>query len=146
MKARGTAAILDGKLRFGSWTVAGDHSVVDEVKALTGGDATIFQLIDGKPMRVTTTILKLHSSERNDNTELVGLAICCSMLFAILRPLRRNAKMLADAARGLARGEVEQEVTVRTRDELGEIAAAFRDMIAYQQRMTVVATRLRTVT
>src|SRR6202790_3616039 len=72
--ARGPASIVDGKLRSGSWVVKGDHSVVDEVKELTGGDATIFQIIDGKPMRVTTTVHKLKSAERNDNTELIGPA------------------------------------------------------------------------
>jgi methyl-accepting chemotaxis protein len=204
---RGTAEVVDGKLRFGSWTVAGDHSVVDEVKTLTGGDATIFQVIDGKPMRVTTSVLKLNSTERNDNTELTGpartafdkgqsftgvspvagrlfinrydplkdgagnvvgviytgvpltameaaaqgtvrvivltgllaLAISLALLFAVVRPLGRNAKLLAGAARGLAQGNVDQEIALRSRDELGEIAAAFRDMIAYQQRMTIVA-------
>jgi methyl-accepting chemotaxis protein len=196
-----------GDLQFGTWVVAGDHSVVDEVKRLTGADATIFQIRDGKPMRVTTTVLKLNSSERNDNTELTGLAraafdngqsftgvspvagrpfinrydplkdpagnivgiiytgvpltamyeavdrttrvvvitalvalvVLLALLFAIVRPLRGNAKRVADAAHALAGGDVEQVIAVRSHDELGEIAAAFREMIAYQQRMTVLA-------
>ncbi|HEY4442184.1 MAG TPA: Cache 3/Cache 2 fusion domain-containing protein, partial [Candidatus Elarobacter sp.] len=79
---KGPASIVDGDLRFGSWVVKGDHSVVDRVKQLTGADATIFQMIDGKPMRVTTTVMKLKPKvapagwvpARNDNTELVGPA------------------------------------------------------------------------
>jgi hypothetical protein len=44
---------------------------VDRVRLLTGSDATIFELRDGRPMRLTTTIRKQNSTERNDNTELV---------------------------------------------------------------------------
>jgi HAMP domain-containing protein len=63
-----------GDLRFGSWVVRGDHAVVDRTKELTGADATIFQVRDGVPVRVTTTVRKPNSDERNDNTELTGAA------------------------------------------------------------------------
>ncbi len=207
VRARGPASVVDGKLRFGSWVVKGDHSVVDRVKEITGADATIFQKIDGKAIRVTTTVHKLNSTERADNTVLIGpagaafdrgegyigenpiagrpyiahydpikdaagnvvgiiltavpladmsdavastvrvvvvtaafgLLVSLGMLFAVVRPLRGNAKALAGAARGLAGGDVEQNIALRSRDEFGEIGAAFRDMIAYQQRMTEVA-------
>jgi methyl-accepting chemotaxis protein len=203
---RGTASIAEGNLRFGSWVVKGDHAVVDKVKELTGADATIFQVIDGKPMRVTTTVLKANK-ERNDNTELIGsaraafdkglsykgvslvagrpfinrydplkdaagtvvgiiytgvplaamydavnstvqivvvtaivsLAVTLLLLFLVVRPLRGRAKAVADAARGLAAGDVDQVIAVRAGDEFGDICTAFRTMIAYQQRMTAVA-------
>lgn len=205
---RGAARInAAGDLQFGSWIVKGDHSVVDKVKALTGADATIFQVRGGVPVRVTTTVRKLNSAERNDNTELtgparvefekglsftgvspvagkpfvnrydplkngsgnvigiiytgvplaamaqavnatmqviliaalIGLAVLLGLLYTVIRPLRGNARTLIRAARGLADGDIEQAIGVRSRDELGDIAAAFRGMIAYQQRMTLVA-------
>ncbi|HEX3551420.1 MAG TPA: methyl-accepting chemotaxis protein, partial [Candidatus Elarobacter sp.] len=204
---RGPAAVVNGKLRFGTWTVAGDHSVVDRVKRLTGADATIFQVIDGKPIRLTTTVLKLHSTERNDGTELtgparaafdggrsytgvspvagrpfinrydplkdahgrivgviytgvpmtamyaavddtargiaitgiVGLFVCLAVMFVMVRPMRGRARSMVDAARALAGGDVEHRIDLRSRDEFGDIADAFRDMIAYQRRMTAVA-------
>jgi len=51
------ATLVDGKLRFGRWVANGDNSLVDHLHALTGADATLFALLDGKPIRVTTTIL-----------------------------------------------------------------------------------------
>jgi methyl-accepting chemotaxis protein len=63
-----------GDLQFGAWIVKGDHSIVDRTKALTGADATIFGVRDGVPMRITTTVRKAHSTERNENTELIGAA------------------------------------------------------------------------
>ncbi len=207
VKPRGPASVVGGKIRFGSWVVKGDHSVVDRVKELTGADATIFQIIDGVPMRVTTTVRKINSTERADNTELVGparapidrgqgyvgdsiiagrlfiahydplrdpagkmigilltavpladmtdavastvrvvvlsallaLLLSLGLLFAVVRPLQGIAKALAGAARGLAGGDVDQTIALRSHDEFGAIGAAFRDMIAYQQRMTEVA-------
>ena len=72
---RGSATInATGHLQFGRWVVSGDHSVVDKVKMLSGADATIFELSDGKPVRATTTVRKMNSTERNDGTELIGPA------------------------------------------------------------------------
>ena len=215
VKDKGAPSIVGGNLQFGTWVVKDDHSVVDKVKELTGADATIFQVIDGKPMRVTTTVMKLKKPTdpkdappvRNDNTELIGpartafdkglsfkgvspvagrpfinrydplkdaagntigiiytgvpladmyaavdstvkivvftalagLAVTLTMLFLVVRPLRGRAKAVADAARGLAMGDVDQVISIRSRDEFGDICSAFRNMIAYQQRMTLVA-------
>jgi methyl-accepting chemotaxis protein len=68
-------ANVDGSehLRFGAWVVQGDHSVVDKVEHLTGAGATIFQVRDGVPFRVSTTLHKLDApTERNEGTELKG--------------------------------------------------------------------------
>jgi methyl-accepting chemotaxis protein len=206
---KGQAHVEDGQLYLGSWQVAGDHSVVDDVKKISGADATLFQVMpDGKPMRLTTTVLKLNSTERNDGTELTGpartaidkgqsftgvsqvagrdfinrydplvdesgktvgvvytgvpltamydaesqqmLAVggvgVAALLVAMIimyvlavRPIGRGLTKLSAAARGLASGDVDQQVTLRGNDELGEMADAFRAMIAYQQEMAAAA-------
>lgn len=71
---KGSAAIVNGKLQFGAWVANDDHAVVDTVKRLTGAEATLFQLIDGKLIRVTTTIQRLGESSRGVGTELIGPA------------------------------------------------------------------------
>ena len=74
-QAHGAAHLTaSGDLAFGSWVVKGDHSVVDKLKELTGADATLLEVRDGVPRRLTTTVRKLNSSERNDGTELTGAA------------------------------------------------------------------------
>ncbi len=74
IRAKGVPTLADGKLRIGRWVANNDNSLVDHLRALTGADATLFALLDGKPMRVTTTIRKLDGSGRNVHTELVGPA------------------------------------------------------------------------
>jgi methyl-accepting chemotaxis protein len=61
------------------------------------------------------------------------LATLCS------RPIAQAVKQVARAGRGLSQGDLDQTITVTGRDELGELADAFRGMIAYQQRMAAVA-------
>ena len=53
---KGEPAIVGGKLAFGSYTPADDDPILERVKTLTTADSTLFQIIDGKPIRVATTI------------------------------------------------------------------------------------------
>jgi diguanylate cyclase (GGDEF)-like protein len=74
VRAKGPPSLVGGKLRFGQWVANGDQSLVDHVRKLTGANATLFAVINRKPIRVATTIRKFDGSGRNVNTELVGPA------------------------------------------------------------------------
>jgi signal transduction histidine kinase len=59
--------------------------------------------------------------------------------FVLSRRVANAAGQVAAAAKGLARGEINQRIGVGSSDELGQMAEAFRQMIAYQQDMARVA-------
>ena len=59
--------------------------------------------------------------------------------FVLSRNVSATARQVAQAARGLAMGDLNQRVAVRSRDELGQMAAAVDEAIAYQQHMARVA-------
>jgi signal transduction histidine kinase/CheY-like chemotaxis protein len=59
--------------------------------------------------------------------------------FFLSRNMANAVRQVARAAKGLARGNLNQQIEVHSRDELGEMAEAFREMIAYQQEMARVA-------
>ncbi len=65
------------------------------------------------------------------------LASLVTVLFA--RPIARAVRQVAEAAKGLAAGDLDQRIEVRSRDEVGQMARAFEAMIAYQQEMAGVA-------
>ena len=67
----------------------------------------------------------------------VGLAL--SVGFVAARSIAGAARQVATAARGLAVGDLNQRIGVRSSDELGQMADAIRDLIAYQQEMASVA-------
>jgi PAS domain S-box-containing protein len=74
----------------------------------------------------------------------LGLAVAASgsgllIGFVLARSIAGAAEQVAAAARGLARGELDQTIAVRSRDELGQMSEAFREMIAYQQAMAAAA-------
>ena len=59
--------------------------------------------------------------------------------FFLSRHIARSVGQVARAAQGLASGDLDQRLDVRSRDEIGDMAEAFREMIAYQQVMAGVA-------
>jgi diguanylate cyclase (GGDEF)-like protein len=210
IRAKGAPTLAGRELRLGSWIANDDNSLVDEVRELTGADATLFAVYDGTPIRVSTTILKLDGSGRNVHTELLGpartaidegrpfagvspvagrpfldryeqlrdgrgrvvgiaytgipltlmnqtvaqamrivlavtvvaLGASLGLLFVVIRPLQRVFRDAVTMAQGLAGGDVEQVIGRESDDELGQVSQAFREMIAYQQRMASVADAL----
>jgi methyl-accepting chemotaxis protein len=71
---------------------------------------------------------------------VVGAAVLSIIVAsAIARPATRILGQLTEAARGLAKGEVNQHVQVDQKDEMGQLAEAMRVMIAGQTEMTLAA-------
>jgi signal transduction histidine kinase len=69
----------------------------------------------------------------------IAAALALAVGLFLSRRIAHVARQVAGAAEGLARGELDQRIEVRSRDELGEMAESFRNMIAYQQEMARVA-------
>ncbi|MBL8057608.1 MAG: methyl-accepting chemotaxis protein [Anaerolineales bacterium] len=72
---------------------------------------------------------------------VAGAGVLAAAVWAgrsIARPITR----LSRTAQHLALGEVEQQVAEHGQDEIGEMAEAFRQMIAYMQSMAAAALRL----
>ena len=73
---------------------------------------------------------------------IVGaIAIVVVVLVALMvaRSIARRASAAAGAAAAIARGELDQEPTDQSTDELGAMAASFREMIDYLREKSVIA-------
>jgi diguanylate cyclase (GGDEF)-like protein/PAS domain S-box-containing protein len=70
---------------------------------------------------------------------VLGLACASVLAVLIARPLTRTVRVVTAAAHGLARGDLNQVVDMHSGDEIGNMAAAFREMVAYHQRMAAIA-------
>jgi HAMP domain-containing protein len=62
--------------------------------------------------------------------------------FFVSRSILRTVHQVGSAAGKLALGELDQEPDLRSHDELGQMADAFRNMVAYQKAMATVATAI----
>ncbi len=207
--AKGDPAIVKGRLFFGKFLANDDVEVVDRVKEISGTEAAIYAIVDGKPTSVASTVhnakrlrvvgealagAPLAAFERNvdfvgespvlgvpfinrfhilrdDNehpiailytgvptTELLdakrasiqsvilvalaGAVLLLVVLAVALRRTRLDARAVVYAARKLAHGELDANLDVRSRDELGEVALAFAETIAYQRAMAEAAERI----
>jgi len=200
-----TPVVIDHTLHFGGWIANSDVALVDRVKAITGCDATIYQVIDGTPVVIATTLraggkriigapltgaplaaivrketyrgsvpfdgrqyVAAYEPIVDGSGHLVGalftakpatalseaasltvlrvtgitlaaFVVILALVLAVLRNIRRGAFSVATVARALANGILDDTAEVRSRNELGEIAGAFDEMIAYQREMAGTA-------
>ena len=72
----------------------------------------------------------------------VGIPPVLGLFMIMFRQIVTPAKLMAATAMAIARGDVNQKVDITRRDEFGDLANAFRQMIAYLQEMANAADRL----
>ena len=73
---------------------------------------------------------------------LVSVGVAAGIAVLLSRTITGGVRQLLHAAEGIAEGDVEQSVTLQSRDELGETAGAFRAMIAYLREVAAIADRV----
>jgi methyl-accepting chemotaxis protein len=71
-----------------------------------------------------------------------AILVAVALAYVLSRSLVSGIKQMLVAADGIASGDLEQDVAVHTRDELGQTADAFRRMIGYLRETAVAADRI----
>ncbi len=71
---------------------------------------------------------------------VMALAVVIGIVLA--RNIAKPIKAMAQTASGLALGDIDQEVTYTSRDEVGILADSFRALIGYQREMAKAAERI----
>jgi methyl-accepting chemotaxis protein len=98
--------------------------------------------------KITDRIAKDSASAAARGKRLIILVLALAALlaafvsFAMAQPLVRAARRLLTAARGIAAGDLDQDVTVGVGGELGATAEAFEDMVAYLRDMEQAGERI----
>src|SRR5581483_2327533 len=69
---------------------------------------------------------------------LLGLAVA----LVLAQNISSRLRAVAQAAHGLAEGDLEQQIPTQAHDEIGDVATAMRATIAYQQEMAAVASAI----
>ncbi|MBM4445229.1 MAG: HAMP domain-containing protein [Chloroflexi bacterium] len=73
-----------------------------------------------------------------------GTAVFCLFAFWLITRLTigRPLKSLVATSQALAEGDVEQEISIRSRDEVGDLADAYRRVVDYMKEMAGVTKRI----
>jgi methyl-accepting chemotaxis protein len=72
-------------------------------------------------------------------TAAVSIVVAGALSVLCARPIAAALRQMTGVAQALAKGDLSQDVQVRSQDEVGKMAASFRDMIEYQRGMAQVA-------
>jgi len=75
-------------------------------------------------------------------TLVIGVPPVAALFVLMARQIITPIKQIATTAEAIAEGDVDQEIEIVRGDELGDLANAFRNMIAYLQEMADEADRL----
>jgi methyl-accepting chemotaxis protein len=73
---------------------------------------------------------------------LVGLVLGLSVSLLLARSIKRNVAQVLTAAEGIAEGDVDQHIDVRSTDELGQMARAFERMVDYLREIAGASSRV----
>ena len=73
---------------------------------------------------------------------LVATLIAVAVAFFLARSIGRGLRSMVAAAKGLSVGDVDQRVDIRSRDEIGDMATAFEQMIDYNREMAAAAQKI----
>ena len=119
---------------------AGDKGWDDTKAALTTLDKVNEEF-------ATATIAQVRADAASTRTFAlvllgIALAIAVGLAWWLSRTLSGGANRLVRAAHGIAEGDVEQQVEIRSNDELGDAGREFERMIAYLQEAAVTADRI----
>ncbi|MFL5963118.1 MAG: methyl-accepting chemotaxis protein [Gaiellaceae bacterium] len=135
-----------------SLSTAGKGAEAD--RALNGATAiyTAMQTdIDGwaaiNQKLVDAEVASAHSTKSSATTLIVvllavAILLAAAIAFVISRAIANGTGQMLRAATAIAEGDVEQDVHVNSRDELGKTAQAFQRMLVYLKEMAAAAERL----
>ncbi|MCB0192273.1 MAG: methyl-accepting chemotaxis protein [Anaerolineae bacterium] len=78
---------------------------------------------------------------------IIGLIVIVSLVVIVLatmiaRSITQPLQAMAKAAQGLAQGDIDQDIQVKSRNEIGVMAEAFTQMIVFFKEMKMVADRI----
>ena len=94
--------------------------------------------------------LLAHEAERtylNARSLSIGIVATAALLSIVIAwfitsQVTGPLKLVVNAAKNLALGDINQEITLVRKDEIGDVAEALRNLISYQQEMAGVASEV----
>jgi methyl-accepting chemotaxis protein len=92
---------------------------------------------------LTVRVDRLRATARRTYAVLgVGIALAAYLFLALFTAMTRSVRRMVDTADAIAEGDLEHDLDVRSRDEIGALAQAFERMVAYLREAADAAARI----
>ncbi|MDW5594304.1 methyl-accepting chemotaxis protein [Conexibacter stalactiti] len=125
------AAVIDGEGASGFAATTEASIALNEAVGRVS-DAQVAKVHDAVDSGRTWTLVLMAA----------GALVAIGLALLLGRTIVGGLRQMVTAARGIASGDVDQTIDVRSRDEIGQTADAFRAMIAYLDEMADAARRI----
>ena len=133
---------------------ARDRQAINDLLSGAPGTET-FEILDGALEATVAYQRRVAAATARDADDASGTArtaivallaaaavVAVAIALLLSRQIVAGVRQLRDAARGIARGDVSQEVAIGSRDELGETGEAFAAMVGYLEEAASAARRI----
>ena len=139
--------------RLWSAVQAGDTKAATSIVVGAGNDASdnLVAALTGYQKAVATeskqATANFDSTKSSSTLIMLVLGVAAVLLAALLaflltRAIVPGVRQMLVAARGIAQGDVAQKIDLRSKDELGQTAHEFREMIAYLEQTAAAAEQI----
>jgi methyl-accepting chemotaxis protein len=128
------------------------HSVDDELQSIVNQMEVIGARVQENAISAESAGLSATEASRSKANEIVWqstvvnlaaivIAILIGLLLGIYIPksIVRPLNQIEKTARRIAEGDIDQQIDIRTKDEIGSLAQSFQTMIIYMQDMAATA-------
>jgi methyl-accepting chemotaxis protein len=114
---------------------------------LSAGEEGLTELMNEKQALFNKRAAEAQQTYASARLSIIGgmaaaLLVGIGVAFFLARSISSAARQMADAAEAIATGELDRKITVKSKDEIGDMAASFERMIIYLQGMAGVAQKL----
>jgi methyl-accepting chemotaxis protein len=119
----------------------------DALPAYTALQASIDRWAADSKLDAGRNVAAAAATKRSATTTIliiiaIAIAAGAGIAYIIGRGIAGGVGQMLAAARGISEGDLEQRLDVTSKDELGDTAAAFAEMVAYLERMAAAAERI----
>lgn len=116
----------------------------EQYQLVLSGMAKLSALQDTQAAAAAAASDNTYDAARNAVIWLVlsAIGIALALAWLISRYMTRAVKQLVAAADGIARGEVDQSIDIKSNDEFGQLAGAFTRMVTYLKDLAGAAGRV----
>ncbi len=143
--------LVESNVAVGLYATQLDLARANRVDVTVPAVATILESLRATEVQVEAfgdaALASADSTSGNSSMLLISIAVAATAIAAALawfiaKGIVGGVRKMVAAAEGISQGDLEQDITVSTNDEIGDMAAGFGEMVEYLNEMASAANNI----